>query len=316
VLGEYVQSHEDEQIKNDNKPRTLDCLYLRPTANKQGGRELLHLGTNRVIKRRRVTENPITPAVIKLVHEIAKKENMPKGLKIMNRKNVILFDTAWTAGVEYDEQGFDEDVDNPEYNSDEDESIESDKSDDHEEEIDHMDENELADILDDQYVINNDNEENGQQNKELNEGENNATEDKGEDEDKDKDENSEEYNEYEDDVPIQDMNESEDKEKAEDESINKDTNTNSAGVRKSTRQGNVPTRYGTMYQHLHSTNDTEEYSRESAVKLAHIMSQYAETNTRRMSKKKFYNFVQTYTLNKGRKKFGVEAKRAAFKEMR
>ena len=41
MLGEYVQAHDDEQIKNNNKPRALDCLYLRPTGNHQGGHELL-----------------------------------------------------------------------------------------------------------------------------------------------------------------------------------------------------------------------------------------------------------------------------------
>ena len=35
-----------------------------------------------------------------------------------------------------------------------------------------------------------------------------------------------------------------------------------------------------------------------------------------MSKKKFYQLLQTYTLNKGIKKFGIEGKRAAYKEMR
>ena len=35
-----------------------------------------------------------------------------------------------------------------------------------------------------------------------------------------------------------------------------------------------------------------------------------------MSKKQFYQFVQTYSLNKGTKKFGVKGKQAAYKEMR
>ena len=35
VLGEYVQTHEDETIKNNNKLRSLDCLYLRTTENNQ-----------------------------------------------------------------------------------------------------------------------------------------------------------------------------------------------------------------------------------------------------------------------------------------
>ena len=49
VLGDFVQSHEDEVIKNNNRPRTLDCFYLRPTASHQGGHELLHLAKNAVI---------------------------------------------------------------------------------------------------------------------------------------------------------------------------------------------------------------------------------------------------------------------------
>ena len=97
VIGEYVQSHEDEVIKNNNKPRTLDCLYIRPTASHQGGHELLHLATNAVITRNRVTPVPITPAVIKIVHDIAKEENTQKGLKIVNRTNTVLFDAASAA---------------------------------------------------------------------------------------------------------------------------------------------------------------------------------------------------------------------------
>ena len=81
VLGEFVQSHEDEVIKNNNKPRALDCLYLRPTASNQGGHELLHLATNKPITRNKVTPVPITPAVVKMVHEIAKTEKMQKRIK-------------------------------------------------------------------------------------------------------------------------------------------------------------------------------------------------------------------------------------------
>ena len=43
-----------------------------------------------------------------MVHAIAKEEKMQKGLKIINRTNNVLFDTAWTAGVEYEEEVFDE----------------------------------------------------------------------------------------------------------------------------------------------------------------------------------------------------------------
>ena len=74
-----------------------------------------------------------------------------------------------------------------------------------------------------------------------------------------------------------------------------------------------------MYQHLHTKKDadnTEEYSVESAKVIAHIMCNYASMNSGRMSKKKFYQLVHTYSLQKGIKKFGVKGKQAAYKEMR
>ena len=36
VLGEYVQAHDKPLIKNTNAPRSLDCIYLRPTVSHQG----------------------------------------------------------------------------------------------------------------------------------------------------------------------------------------------------------------------------------------------------------------------------------------
>ena len=65
ALGTYVQAHEEPKISNTNAPRSLDCLYMRYNDNAQGGHELLHLQTNSLIKRRRVTPVPITPAIIK-----------------------------------------------------------------------------------------------------------------------------------------------------------------------------------------------------------------------------------------------------------
>jgi hypothetical protein len=67
---------------------------------------------------------------------------MPKGLKIANRADVLLFDSAWIAGVDYDVELFDDDDhQQPTENEEED-------SDDILEEYDRMDENELADIMD------------------------------------------------------------------------------------------------------------------------------------------------------------------------
>ena len=54
-FGLYVQGHDEPSPSNTNASRTLDCIYLRPVSSMQGGHELLHLATNKVVIRRRVT---------------------------------------------------------------------------------------------------------------------------------------------------------------------------------------------------------------------------------------------------------------------
>ena len=299
VLGEFVQSHEDEEIKNNNKPRTLDCIYLRPTDSHQGGHELLHIATNKVITRSRVTPVPITPAVIKLIHAIAKEENMPKGLKIENRTNTVLFDAAWTAGVKFDEKVFDEDKEDTDYESDSSEESE-------EQEYDEMDENEVADIMEEQYVI------------QLKENEDQNVNNNTEDDLIDQQEDNEPVEEEE---IGRDTTEEGDADSitAEQEQEHEHDDEEIAGVRRSQRVGNVPTRLGTYYQHLHNEvneKNTEEYNDMTAKVIAQIMCHYSPSNTKKMSKKTFYQLVQTYTLKKGIKKFGIKAKRAAYKEMK
>ena len=133
VLGEYVQAHEDENIKNNNAPRSLDCLYLRPTANHQGGHELLNLQTYITILRSKVTAIAITPSVIEMVHAMAVKDKIPDGLKVKNRANAIIFDASLTAGVDYNEELFGEElteepVENLNYESSESEEESEDES--------------------------------------------------------------------------------------------------------------------------------------------------------------------------------------------
>jgi hypothetical protein len=66
TVGEYVQAHDEPKFTNTNA---------------QGGHELLHLQT----------------------HQLAVLDDMPLGLQITNRANNVIFDTAWIAGVDYDE---------------------------------------------------------------------------------------------------------------------------------------------------------------------------------------------------------------------
>jgi len=72
---------------------------------------------------------------------------MPSGLKITNRANHVLFDSTWTAGVEYQDDLFDDEDFQDETTSN---TPSDDDSDGDEDPYDPMDANELADILQEQ----------------------------------------------------------------------------------------------------------------------------------------------------------------------
>jgi hypothetical protein len=77
------------------------------------------------------------------VHALAELDKMPAGLKITNRTNHVIFDSAWIAGVDCcDEDLFDDDHHNEEEDGDDNDDNEED-----EEIYDKMDENDLANIL-------------------------------------------------------------------------------------------------------------------------------------------------------------------------
>ena len=107
---------------------------MRPLFNAQGGHELYHIPTKRMITRCRVTIIPMPQEVIDLIDAQGKAQGM-SGIKITNRQGQLLFDSARLAGVE----------DTPnEYEEDEEELL--DKT----EEEDEIDPNDLAEILHDE----------------------------------------------------------------------------------------------------------------------------------------------------------------------
>ncbi len=76
AFGTYVQGHDDKNPRNANISRTLDYLYLRYNDSHQGGHELFHLLTDRIITRRYVTAIPISQVhkmqLIKTCREVSK----------------------------------------------------------------------------------------------------------------------------------------------------------------------------------------------------------------------------------------------------
>jgi hypothetical protein len=82
-FGAYVQANNEPNPTNTNAP-TIDCIYLRPFPNLQGGHDLINLKTGRVITRRRVTEFPVTELVIQAVENMAHEQGLTT-LKITGR---------------------------------------------------------------------------------------------------------------------------------------------------------------------------------------------------------------------------------------
>ena len=80
------------------------------------------------------------------------------------------------------------------------------------------------------------------------------------------------------------------------------------------------TRLGDFRQHLYiskENNNTEEYSSETAHIIAHIMCHF-NNKTRKViiTKKIFYQLVQTHSLKIGIRKFGTREKKVTYKEMK
>jgi len=100
-FGAYVQANHESTPTNDNTARTIDCIYLRPCNNIQGGHELMDLNSSLVITQGgKITEIPVTEVTIKAIEAMAEKEGF-KSLKFKNWHGVVFYHTNWIAGVDY-----------------------------------------------------------------------------------------------------------------------------------------------------------------------------------------------------------------------
>ena len=106
-FGAFVQANHETNQTNSNAPRTLDAIYLRPTANQQGGHEIMDLNSGRMITRSVVRQLPVTDVVIKAVEAMAYSQGF-KTLKFKNRHGTVIHDADWIAGVDYEEKDDDE----------------------------------------------------------------------------------------------------------------------------------------------------------------------------------------------------------------
>jgi hypothetical protein len=299
-FGEYVLAHDEPKRTNTNAPRALDCIYLHVLDSIQEGHELLHLPTNSVITRRKLTKMVLTPSIIRMVHRLAELDEMPKGLKIANRGDIILFDSAWIAGVDYDE--FDDDDHQPNENDEDDhQRIENEVEDDsngHEEEdsykrieeYDGMDENDLAEIMYEPHGFHVPDETNRNEETVVDQT------------------NDEEFDEDDDD-------DDEDYDDSDDEDVSLVANDEEEEVSPTLRRTDRVRTPNPRYQHLHANkSQIEDYNQDTAQVTAYVMTHYNYTMVG-MNDIETFSFLQTYSLNQDLERFGERGRKVAHKEV-
>ena len=88
AFGAYVQAYQEEPIKNNNRARTIDCIYLNPVLSNGGGHEVMNVMTGAKMTKGRIWEMPITETIIQAVESLAKSQGY-KSLKLKG-KNLSL----------------------------------------------------------------------------------------------------------------------------------------------------------------------------------------------------------------------------------
>ena len=112
-FGEHVQAFDDNTKTNNNLPRTLDCIYLRPDPESPNGHKLMDLKTGQCIDRPQsaLTACEMTQDIKERVEELARKQGV-KSLKFRYRKREDWLPTNIDEEMDQDESsGSDDDSD-------------------------------------------------------------------------------------------------------------------------------------------------------------------------------------------------------------
>ena len=282
----YVLAHNEPKQTNSMSPRALDCLYISPVENTQGGHECYHIQTRSFITRAHVTQVPIPSHIIEEVDRIGAREGI-KSLKIHDRKTgSIFYDPGSLAGVE---EGTDDSSDS---NSDESSDSESESDDDSSRAgVDQgVDPNDIYDDSIDPDPYQGPNQAANQVDTQV-DHQSVATNDSVRDSDNDS---------------IQSADADDDDDADSDDE-----------PKRSTRVRHAPSRLtANSLGHLHAqTYETFEYSSEEASVLVMILCTINERAVAEVSKVGA-QFVVTYSLKQGIKKFGERGRAAARKEMK
>ena len=84
TFGKYVQAYQEEEKKNDNKPHTINGIYLQPRFKSSGGHYIMKIATGARMHKKRLWSVPITQTVINAVKSLAKSQGY-KVLKLLGK---------------------------------------------------------------------------------------------------------------------------------------------------------------------------------------------------------------------------------------
>ena len=128
-------------------------IFERLLTNMQEEHKLLHLLPNKVIKIRACTKVPINDSIVDQSYALEVRDKMPKSLKLHNKINILLFDSAWIIGMDYNETNNNNIETDYEHNNNKREYEVNNNNEDeinnngYDDQQDNMDKNKLADIL-------------------------------------------------------------------------------------------------------------------------------------------------------------------------
>ena len=100
MFGKYVQAYQEEDMKNDNKSRTIDGIYLQPRFKSSGGHYIMNIATGACMHKKRLWSVPITQTVINAVESLAKLQGY-KALKSLGKNKTWLLPSDWDEDEEY-----------------------------------------------------------------------------------------------------------------------------------------------------------------------------------------------------------------------
>ena len=91
--------------------RAVDAICLRPNSNRQGGHRVVNLHTGKPIAQNKVAPVPMTELASNQVENMARDQGIAK-IEFANKRGMQLPHSNWLAGVDYDDNHFeDEDSD-------------------------------------------------------------------------------------------------------------------------------------------------------------------------------------------------------------